>query len=261
MKLAFGVPWASPFIWTRWAESMLNLQRPKAAMNVLGQLEPLETRYFQGKGWCPARRHADLCEQALAWGADLICVLGADQIHPEDTLVRLVQRWNDGHEVIAALVPARGFVAFQEMKPFQRMAWRLVSSSATDLADVQFGQPQIEVIDPAAGDVQRVDFIGSGVLMFHRDHLLALRQPWFSENYDPTTMKRLASMDTTFVWRLQVEAGAQVWVDTTIPVRHLNAFEIDDTYSDRFADWTQPGVGDPAICNFSVPHAAAAAGG
>jgi len=255
MKLAFGVPWSSPFIWTRHYETMMNLQRPKAAMNSLGQLEPLETRYFRGQGWCPARRHADLCEQALAWGADLIVVMGADQIHPEDTLVRLVQRWNEGYEVISALVPARGYVGWTDMQPFQPVAWRL-KRGVGDLRALNASRREdsvIELIDRAAGDVQEINFIGSGVLMFHREHLLSLQKPWFSETYNPETMARLASMDTTFVWRLQVEAGARVYVDTTLQVKHLHGFEIDESYSDRFADWAEQGKGDPAICNFENP--------
>lgn len=231
------------------------------ARNALGLMEPLETRYFRGQGWCPARRHAHLCEQALEWGADLICVMGADQIHPEDTLSRLIARWNEGYEVVAALVPARGFVGWQDMQPFQRMAWRLKKGRGTlqDVNDFMNRQAEIEVIDPEQGEIQEINFIGSGVLMFHRDHLLALRRPWFSETYNGETMERLASMDTTFVWRLQTEAGAQVWVDTTINVRHLHPFEIDESYSARFRDWALPGSGDSAICNYGPP--ALAAGG
>jgi hypothetical protein len=259
MRLAVGTPWASPFVWTRWADAMLNLERPGAIRNALGQLEPSEVRFFRGVGWCPARRHASICEKALEWGADLICIVGADQIHPEDMLPRLVARWNEGYEVIAALVPARGFVGWQEMLPFQRMAWRLKTAGAAPSVSLETlnaanGVPAaVDVVDPAAGDVQPINFIGSGVLMFHRDHLLALPKPWFSETFNPETMERLASMDTTFVWRLQTEAGAQVWVDTTIKVRHLHAFEIDETYPERFKDWTQPGAGDPTICVHQRP--------
>ena len=57
-------------------------------------------------------------------------------------------------------------------------------------------------------------------------------------------MQRVADMDTRMVWRLAFEVGAQVWVDTTIKVRHLHTFEIDDTFQDRFADWAEPGATD-----------------
>lgn len=261
MKLAVCTPWTSPFMWTAYVDAMLSLERPAEVRNIarLGQAEPLETRFFRGAGWCPAKRHQAAVDQALAWGADLICIVGADQVHPPDMLRRLVARWERGCEVVAALVPARAFIGWQNMRPFQPMAWR-IKGGRIDLeaiGDGAFSPNQIEVIDPAAGELQQVNFIGSGVLMFHRDHLAAMARPWFTEVYDPATLERTASMDTRFVWRLQAEAGATVWVDTTIKVRHLHAFEIDESFQGRFADWTQPGVGDPAVCRFRGDSAGA----
>jgi hypothetical protein len=255
MKLAVTTPWTSPFMWTGYVDAMLNLERPAEVRNplTLGRAEPLETRFFRGSGWSPAKRHLNGVEQALAWGADLICIVGADQVHPPDMLRRLVARWEQGCEVISALVPARAFIGWQDMRPFQPMAWRLKRGASVDIDTLNLARTttnQIEVIDPAAGELQQVNFIGSGVLMFHRDHLAAMARPWFSELFDPVTYDRTASMDTRFVWRLQEEAGATVWVDTTIKVRHLHAFEIDESFQDRFNDWRQPGVGDPQLCRF-----------
>jgi hypothetical protein len=252
MKLAFGVPWTSPFLYTSAVDAFMNLARPQRARNDQGHREPLETRFFRGPGWCPARRHIALCEQALAWGADLICIMGADQVHPEDTLVRLVERWDQGYQIVAALVPARGYIGWQPMEPFQRMAWRIKPAAIASADAVLRGEAQnaTELIDPAAGPIQRIHFIGSGVLMFHRDHLLALKQPWFVEQINPDTYERLASMDTTFVWRLQTEAGATVWVDTTIPVKHLHTFAVDDTFPARFPDWKVEGQGAPDVCMY-----------
>lgn len=253
MRLAFGVPWTSPFGWTRTTDTLMNLQRPQMVRNVWGQLEPLETRYFRGAGWCPARRHIHLCEQALEWGADLIVILGADQIYEEDLLSRLVDRWNDpkyNGSVIAALVPSRAYIGWQPMEPFQRMAWIL--KGPVDADKVLRGEElnETRVIDPKDGDMQRINFIGSGVLMFHRDHLLSLAQPWFRENVNPKTYERLASMDTGFVWRLQSEAGADVWCDTTIKVKHIHPSEIDETWTTRFQDWKVENVGPRDICQY-----------
>lgn len=256
MKLAIGVPWTSPFIWTDTSDSLLNLERPRAVRNQMGALEPLEVHYFRGKGWCPARRHISLCEQALSWGADLILILGADQLYPTDLLPRLLKHWEAGCEVVAAMVPSRCYVDWQPMKPFQPMAWRIKPSGNLDLVsvnDVAGFLNNVEVIDPAAGDLQQINFIGSGVLMFHRDHLLSLKQPWFSETFNEQTYDRLASMDTGFVWRLQTETGARVWCDTTIKIKHLHPMPVDDSFQERFTDWAQPGVGDPTICNFEHP--------
>lgn len=253
MKLAVGYPWSSPFTWTGFADHLPNLQHP----------EGVEVRFFRGAGWCPARRHIAICEQALMWGADLILIIGADQIHPEDLLPRLVQRWRETNgQVVAALVPSRAYVGWQEMKPFQPMAWRFKRESTTDVHSIRARQYRgmaqdadlMEVIDPSAGDLQEVNFIGSGVLMFHRDHLLALEAPWFKETIERESYQRLANMDCTFVYRLQLEAHARVYVDTTIKVKHLHAFEIDDSFQDRFPDWMVPGGGPKDICRYVMPE-------
>lgn len=246
MKLAVGYPWSSPFFFTGAMDNMLALERPA------------ETRFFRGSGWCPARRHIHICEQALAWGADLICIIGADQLHPPDMLTRLLARHKEGYEVVSALVPARGYVSWQDMKPFQPMGWRFKAAVGDDIAQISavrayrtwdLDKDMLEAVNPADGDMQRVDFIGSGVLMFHRDHLLALERPWFFETVRQEDCQRTANMDATFVWRLQMEAHAKTWVDTTIKVRHLHVFEIDESFAGRFADWAEGG-GDPEICRY-----------
>lgn len=245
IKLAVGYPWSSPFTYTQFTDHLPNLQRP----------DGWDVRFFRGSGWCPARRHAHICEQALEWGADWICIIGTDQVHPEDMLPRLVARiMNDGCEVITALVPARGYVGWQDMKPFQPIAWRWKHSSQAVLRGykgMDADADMVEVIKPENGDLQRVNFIGSGVLMFHRDHLLALKRPWFSEMVEHESQQRISNMDCRFVWRLQMEAHATVWCDTTIKVKHLHTFQIDETYQDRFEDWMRPGSGDPAICRYA----------
>ena len=246
MKLAVGYPWTSPFMFTQFVDSTLNMKHP----------EGYEVEYFRGVGWCPAKRHINLCEKALEWGADLICIIGADQVHPPDMLCKLAKRWDEGCEVTAALVPVRGYVNWQEMKPFQPMAWRFKTSDEMgttryrDYNSMGTDADMIHVVERSDGDLVKANFIGSGVIMFHRDHLLALKKPWFSETVDPETLERVANMDCIFAWRLQEEAYATLWIDTTIQVTHLHTFEIDDTYSERFSDWTRPGRGDQEICNF-----------
>jgi hypothetical protein len=239
-KLAIGYPWVSPFIWTYFTDSALNLERPK------------NSRWFKGRGWCPARRHIDICEQAVEWGATHILILGADQMYPEDMIPRLISRVeNDGCEVITALVPARGCVPHMDMKPFQPMAWRFKSNTEfRKYRGYQHDADMTEVVKVEDGDLQRIDFIGSGVLMFSVDHLMMIPKPWFAEFFHLETMKRRASMDTRFVWELKTKAGAQVWVDTTIEVGHVNAMVVDRSYQDRFEDWNDIGYGE---CKVDLP--------
>jgi len=249
MKLAVIYPWSSPFIWTQFVDSALNLEHPKDC----------EVRFFRGRGWSSARRHIDGCEQALLWNADLITIIGSDQTYPSNMLCRLIDRWNSGCEVVAALVPVRGYLHWQDMKPFQPMAWRLKTNSETGTTEyrnyrcMELDADMIHVVTRADGELVKAHFVGSGVIMFHRDHLKALKKPWFKETIIEESQIRIANMDCTFAWRLQLEAFAQLWIDTTIEVKHLHTFEIDDTFSERFADWAKPDKGDADICKFVKP--------
>jgi hypothetical protein len=250
MRLAVCWIWESPFSWSKFVDSALELERPERARDHVGRMQPIHTRFMRGRGWCPARRHLDACEKAMAWDADLICIIGADQVYEPDMLCRLIERWNQGYEVVSALVPTRGYIPHIDMKPFQPVAYRIPMNTAGSVKLQQFDdlEQYVQKIDPTDGDMQQINFIGSGVLMFHRDHLYALKRPWFYETIHSETQMRLACMDTKFVWRLQTEAGAKVWVDTTIKVKHIHDMEIDETFQDRFMDWAEPGKGDQAIC-------------
>lgn len=254
-RLAVCYIWQSPFLMTRAAESLLALERP-AGWTI---------SFHRGTGWGPACRHIDACDKALKAGADWILILGADQVYEPDLLCRITARLSEGYETCAALVPTRGFVTTNEgMRPFQRMAWRFkpANEGMHILSRAYRGQQldgdMIEIIDPDAGEMQQVTCIGSGVLCFHRDHLLALKKPWFYESIDHETQQRYACMDTTFTFRLGTEAGATIWVDTTINVRHLHLFAIDPSFSERFADWAVPAPSaDMDICRYlptAVPH-------
>lgn len=243
VKLGVFYPWSSPFTFTKFTENVLNLQKP----------EGVEVRFFRGDGWCPSRRHNDGCEKALEWGADLILCIGTDQTYPEDLLVRLVARWRELGGVITALVPFRGHVGWNPgMKPFQPLAWKIECEGLREFRGMQQDPDMLKAVDPKDGDVQRINLIGSGVLMFHRDHLLALKKPWFYDRVDPETMHRVADTDTRFVWRLQSEAGATVWCDTTIKVRHLHIFSIDDTFQNRFQDWADDGKSDDETIRYHL---------
>ena len=246
IKLAVVTPWSSPFMFTDYVDAQLNLKHPPGC----------EVRFFRGSGWCPALRHINGCNKAIEWGADYICITGADQVHPADMLCRLMEDVIAGCDVIACLVPCRGYVHWQPMLPFQPMAWRFKyegeNGYTTDMKCRAYGgmeadMDMIHIVDRKDGRLQKVNFIGSGVILFPADALLSLKEPWFRETVDPATQQRIANMDCTFVWRLQQEAYQQVWVDTEIIVKHAHVFQIDDSFQERFADWARGG-GDPTIC-------------
>ncbi len=210
-KLAVGFPWDSPFVFTSFVDGVLNIESPADT----------QVRWFRGKGWCSSRRHIHICEQAIDWGADLICILGPDQSFPDDLLTRLVDHIDDGCDAISALVPFRGKP--EGCGPFQRLAWRKQGD-------------EFVAIDPEVASLQAIDVIGSGCLMFQADHLEKIPKPWFTEQIDGVTFKRTANQDSRFVWGLR-ESGVKVFVDTTIQIKHSHVFEIDNNYAERFPEW------------------------
>lgn len=243
MKLGIFWPWDSPFTFTGFTENVLNLEHP------LG----VEVKFFRAKGWCSARRHTDGYEKALKWGADLILCIGSDQVYPEDLIPRLLARYEEtGGGVITCLVPFRGFVAGQNMKPFQPLAWRVVGDGTRSFRGIDQDADMMRQINPADGELQRVHIIGTGVLLIHRDHILKVKRPWFYDQVNRETLHLASDMDAKFIWRLQTEALAQVWVDTTIEVKHLHVFSIDGTFQDRFEDWSEKG-GDENIVAYGRP--------
>ena len=226
MKLAIGTPWASPFMYTDTVDSLLNLRRPPG----------VEVKFVRGSGWATARHHNEICEKALAWGADAILIIGPDQVCEEDMVERLMVHFNNGCDVVTAMVPTRLMVPGQEMKPFQPMAWRIHETPERRYQNPQKDKDLIEIVTPEGGDLQEIDVIGSGVILFHVKHLKLLKKPWFFERITGDGYNRVAGMDSVFVWRLRKEVGLKVWVDTTIKVKHLHVFQIDDTFSARFQD-------------------------
>ena len=214
MKLAVGYPWDSPFMFSAFVETALNIKNPVG----------VETRWIRGIGWCSARMHTDIAEKSLAWGADLICFLGSDQVYDEDILLRLMARYHEGYEVISAMVPIRGHVTGQNSKPFQPMAWRKVDNA-------------FQPIKPGDGDVQEIDLIGTGVFMFPTELLHHLKKPWFKVPIDFETYRRTCAEDGLFIVRLKQEAKARIFVDTTIKVKHSHVFDIDESFLQRFPDW------------------------
>lgn len=210
-KLCIGYPWNSPFFWTRVMDNYLSLARPDNSF------------WVRGGGWCSARQHNHICEQAIEGNASHVLILGADQIHPVDIVLQLIAHIESGIDVIASLVPANGKP--DGLRFFERAAWK------------EDGIKHFEKIDPDGQPVQEISCIGSGVLLFPAEALQTLQTPWFQEDIDQATYQRTPCMDSRFVWRLKHEAKVSIFVDTTINVKHLIPMEVDDTFKERFNDW------------------------
>ena len=150
-----------------------------------------------------------------------------------------------------ALVPMRGFSQKQGDRPFQAVGWRLKPDAGDTIKGRGRLSPEdFEVIDPDKhGDLVQVHAAGTGCILFPADALERIPQPWFVEYPEFPGFERAACADTPFITRLQTHANLTIWCDTTIDVKHCHTFEIDRTFSDRFADWAIGG-GDESICGY-----------
>jgi hypothetical protein len=231
MKIALLVPWDSPFIWTKPMFNIANMEVP----------EGFEKKIIYGDGWCPAARHISCVNKAMTWGADYMQFLGADQLHPMDMIPRLYSHIQDGWDMATAMVPARGSCGPKETPPFQSMAFRfdipMPKTTEVDYVPVA-GPPEgsytlITENDPS----QQVHVVGTGTLLFKREHIENLEPPWFQEFISkPLLYERTAIQDSHFTYRLTIDHGLRLWCDTTIEVLHLEIFGIDRTFSERFKD-------------------------
>jgi hypothetical protein len=227
-KIAVCVPWGSPFIWMHPAFNLMNLNRP----------EGVDVKYINGMGRDPAARHMWGVKRGIEWGATHICFLGADQLHPMNILEKFCTHMENGWPACTALVPIRGRVVVEGIeRPFQKAAWKLKNGDKPRVA--KFDTRHLSLVDPKDGPLQEIVCIGSGALMFDVGLLHALEKPWFREGEPDEEGFRAAKMDTTFTWRLCTEAQGKILADLTIDIQHLDVFPIDETYGERFADWTK----------------------
>lgn len=209
-KIACVIPWNSPFLWAKPITNFLNLHVPDGVV----------LRWFMANGWCSARRKTVGVEQAMAWGADYVWFIDADQLIEENTLKLLWQHVIDGHCPIGVMQPARGyFPQFKGMKPYQPVCW----------------DEQGKVFTP--DKLQSIMYGSLNCVLIPITIFKTLARPWFTEKYEPSTMARLSSLDQHFTKRLW-DNYTPLWVDPLIRPKHLDAVPLDWTFQDRFDDVT-----------------------
>jgi hypothetical protein len=226
-RLAVCYPGDTSFVFMQAFESIVAIESP----------DDCEVKWFRGVGWCQARRRIHAAQQALDWDADLIACLDLDQVYEPDILKRLVARHDEGCQMVAAMVPMRGYVRSARTAPFQPLAWKIDDG-------------EFVPVDPADGELQRCEFPTSAALLFRASDLRRLKRPWYFFSYKPEDWKQIHGEDASFALRMLRELNVEAWVDTTIRVKHLHPFAIDETFSERFSDWAEEGIGEDAICGY-----------
>lgn len=226
-KIAVCVPWDSSFMFTANAFNMLNWERP----------EDCELRFFMGAGWCPAARHNDAVEKALAWEADLVMFNGADHLCPFDIVKRMKGRIDEGWDMVHAMVPSRGVVGV-DGTPFKSISYKMVSGAhaPTEMAVLYMPKGQTEIITHT-DEPQETHICGTGNIMMKAEIFSGLQKPYFEEFIRKDGMYgRWCVQDSNFVYRCTIESGARMFCDTTIRLVHLDVFGIDDSFTERFKD-------------------------
>ena len=231
-KLAVLVPWDSPFMWTKPAFNLMNLEVP----------EGWQLRYISGAGWCPATRHNNAMARGLNWGANALYFHGGDHVVDEDILVKLIGHLEDGWDMATGWIPSRGMFGIKHDLPFPNLAFKLkdgVTSLPGPMPVLDFDQENMELIHDDDAPSQEIHMIGTGSLMLKCEVVKDMKRPWFQEVIRKDGFYgRFAVQDSYFVYRCCVENGFRLWLDTTIKQYHIDAFPIDKTFKERFKDKT-----------------------
>lgn len=209
-RLAILIPWDSQFVWTDSMISIMNLETPAGCIK----------RYFRGRGWCAAQRHNDAIKEASKWSPDMYFFAGGDEVFERDTITKLYP-YLEKYDMVSGMIPSRGVV---EGKPFPGLGFK---------GDPYGEWEVVKETDPP----QEIQCIGTGVLLCRGDVFDCLPKPYFTEelDHDSQTFARSGPCDTRTIGTL-VMRGKKLFLDTTVLAKHLDAFQIDFTYQDRFSD-------------------------
>lgn len=226
-KIGIITAWDSPFVYTAPMFNMLNWERP----------EGYQVKHIMGVGWCPANRHNDGVEKAQKWGADLIMFNGADHLCPKDIIPRMVKRIDEGWDMVQAMIPSRGICGVSGI-PFDSISYRIEGPMPEYQPMIYAKRESVKIIDKD-GEPQQSSVCGTGDIMMKAEILNGMVKPYFTEVLKPDKLYgRWPVQDSTFVYNCTVIAGARMLCDTTIKLRHIDIFPIDETYSERFKDKT-----------------------
>src|SRR5262249_37175753 len=149
-------------------ETAFNFERPDDCV----------IQWFRGLGDTAARRHNHCMEQALAWKADAVLILGSDQVyHDPKTPVKLVGHFRSGCDCVTALVPMRGVAPSQGTKPFGFTAFQLrPDKDGNVFVNGDMRSDRFIPIDRKSGDLVPCHAVGSGVLLFPASALETLER-------------------------------------------------------------------------------------
>lgn len=183
-RVVMAVPLASPFIYWRTVAALLEMERPLES----------DLMVFQGALVDRARNY--LVDQMLnhPLNPTHIFFLDADIVPAADTLMRLLRH----------RMPIVSGMYRRRLPPYEPMA---LLRRGRMLHPVPVKGPRL----------RRVDVVGAGCLLIHRDVFEKVRPPWFTSEW---RRDGHLSEDFSFCEKAQ-KAGYRVMVDTTVNPLHL----------------------------------------
>lgn len=117
----------------------------------------------------PGLARERIVDKALEWGADYVFFYDDDMIFGTDLFLRLLL---DDVPVVAAL-------AFTSRKPITPVVYRSTDTSERRVDGIPAIRRHFEPCDYLPDQLQRVDAVGSGVMLIKREVFERLEKPWF----------------------------------------------------------------------------------
>jgi GT2 family glycosyltransferase len=143
-----------------------------------------------------------IVERCLEWGADYIMWADDDMILPNSALLSLYRNQKD----------ICGALAFTSRDPIQPVIYKF--KKIFDEQTQQDGT-DISVIEDYERDaLQKVDAIGSGVVLVKADAYRKMGKPWYSS---------YGMGEDIFRCHRAAQHGIEVWVDTRVKTHHKKA--------------------------------------
>lgn len=166
----------------------------------------------EGSGPSVASARNKVVARFLDSGRDWLYMTDTDTVFTKDTVERLQRR---NKQIISGLVYVGGETPFP-------MMYQKIADASIELGMYHVKQEWIRAAWKR-GEVLRVDGVGAGALLVHRDVYLEVKKrlqlpvPWYQET---SVGKSVMGEDFTFCQRV-AECGFEIFVDTEVRVGHM----------------------------------------
>jgi hypothetical protein len=193
-KLALGFPLSFPFVPSDFFFGCMMMERPEFVV-LRAENGPID-----------ALRN-NLVEAAQRNRCSHLMMMDCDMVYHPKTITKLLS-----HKL-----PIVGALCYRRYPPFDPLLLK---------GDPVKGYESMDAWDEGA--LVEVDATGTGCLMFDMRIFNKMPAPWFRFRQNPNeTVGGIIGEDIGFCWDLK-RAGYQIFVDTTVPSKHLTTLAVND---------------------------------